>query len=393
MARISTYGLDDSINENDLIAGSDYLGTKNNLPGGTPRYATKNFKLRDLAKYFANGGFKDGDYYNLAQITTNISQNSSTITDNSVAIASVNATITTNTTNISSNANFSLNLASSFGTVNSAGNITAFSESFANLVLDATTSENYASASQLTNLTSTVNTNTTSIAAKPAIFRQDDAPSVTGVANGSIWYDTNDGNRIYVLTSGAWASTHDPRISTNENNITSNVASLALRPKVFKQDDPPTLSGLPANSLWYDTNDNNKLYIFNGTAWVLTDDTRTGLNVTYIATANTNIATNATNITSSASKITELESQFTFSGTDINGVANALSTSISSTATSAAGAVASDLDKLEAVFSQDGNGDVTGITGVLSTAVTTNANAAIANASLASASSVTALIT
>ena len=128
MARQSTYGLDNDINENDLLAGSDYLGTKNNIPGGTPRYATKNFRIRDLSKYFANGGFQDGDFYNLAQITTDVSQNAATITANSTAIASANVNITTNTTNISSNASYALNLASSFGTVDNAGNITAFSE-------------------------------------------------------------------------------------------------------------------------------------------------------------------------------------------------------------------------------------------------------------------------
>ena len=103
MARISTYGLDDDINENDLLSGSNFLGTKNNLPGGTPRYATKNFRIRDLSKYFANGGFQDGDFFNLSEL---------------------NSSINTNATNISSNASFAANLASSFGVADANGNIT-----------------------------------------------------------------------------------------------------------------------------------------------------------------------------------------------------------------------------------------------------------------------------
>jgi len=110
-----------------------------------------------------------------------------------------------------------------------------------------------------------------------------------------------------------------------------------------------------------------------------------------LATMNQTITTNVTDIAAEATKVTELQTQFTYTNGNITGVADALSTSITSTVSTATGAVASDLDKLEAVFTQDSNGDVTGIAGVLSTAVTSSANTAIANASLATASSVTAL--
>lgn len=110
-----------------------------------------------------------------------------------------------------------------------------------------------------------------------------------------------------------------------------------------------------------------------------------------LATMSNSITLNANNLSAEATKITELQSQFVYTNDNITGVADALSSSITSTVSTATGAVASDLDKLEAVFTQDSNGDVTGITGVLSTAVTSNANTAIANASLATAQSVTNL--
>ena len=110
-----------------------------------------------------------------------------------------------------------------------------------------------------------------------------------------------------------------------------------------------------------------------------------------LATMNQSITTNVTDIAAEATKVTELQTQFTYTNGNITGVADALSTSITSTVSTATGAVASDLNKLEAVFTQDSNGDVTGIAGVLSTAVTSSANTAIANASLATASSVTGL--
>lgn len=234
----------------------------------------------------------------------------------------------------------------------------------------------------------------------PTIFRQNAEPTTTGIAAGSLWYDTNDENKLYVLSGGSWTETRDTKINTNTSNISTNtsdiadnVTALSQRSRVFRQDDEPGTTGVPANSLWYDTNDNNKLYVFNGTSWVLTDDSRIGNNVTAISNVEDTAETNSNNISTNAGKITEIESQFTFSGTDITGVADALSTSISNTASSAAGAVASDLDKLEAVFSFDANGDVTGTSGALSTAITTSANAAISNADLASASSVDELET
>ena len=110
-----------------------------------------------------------------------------------------------------------------------------------------------------------------------------------------------------------------------------------------------------------------------------------------LATFDQNITLNTNNISSEATKVTELQTQFTYNGDNITGVADALSTHITSTVSTATSAVASDVDKLEAVFIQDTNKNVTGIQGVLSTAVTSHANSAIATASLASASSVTSL--
>ena len=110
-----------------------------------------------------------------------------------------------------------------------------------------------------------------------------------------------------------------------------------------------------------------------------------------LASFDQNITLNTNNISAETSKVTELQTQFTYNGTNITGVADALSTHISTTVSTATTAVATDLDKLEAVFTQDANKNVTGIQGVLSTAVTSHANSAIATASLASASSVTSL--
>jgi len=591
MARISTYNIDNTINDYDLLAGSNYLGTKNGVPGAPAQYSTRNFKLKDLAEYFATFWLQDGSLYDFSTLSQNITTNAtaitasasditaltstvttqgttlaghttsiatanSSITTNATAItssasditsltstvntqgttlaghttsiATANTNISTNATNVSSNASSVTSLTSnlalkpdvfrqddppavtkpvgsiwydtndnnkvyvlvagspnvwtestdgrivtninSLATANSSistnatnvaaeaakvtelktqftysgDNITGVNgsealntaidtarstaesasatkidtlgakfytnynnatgagtlkEAFANSVFTTTTNTDFAAASDVTSLTSTVTTNKTAQDLIPLVYRQDDAPAITVPIN-SLWYDTNDGNKLYLLKdvsgTNTWTATIDATMATNAGNITTNATTIAGRPKVFRQDAAPGVTE-PVNSVWYDTNADNKPYILvagDPNVWTETADSRVGVVVAGLATANTTIGTHTTTLAAEALLVDELQAQFTYSGTDINGVADALNTSINSASSTAAGAVATDLDKLEAVFTQNsGTGAVEGITGVLSTAVTANANTAITNASLASAADVTELKT
>jgi len=364
MARQSTYGLDDDINENDLLSGSDYLGTKNNLPGGTPRYATKNFRIRDLSKYFANGGFQDGDFYNLAQISTNVA-------GNTTSIASINQTLTTHANDISSGAQYSLNLASSFGVADAAGNITSLSEAFANLVLNVSTSQDYATASQLTTLQATVNNQAASISsnasdiltvtasatqnASDITTAEGNISTVTTTANANAASITTLTNNLATTNSNVTQSATDitnltatvtsnttnitsndtditsvtnsaaanassittltnnlatanTSISQNASNVTSltgtvttNTTTIAGKPETFRQTSAPAVSE-PVGSLWFDTDDGNKAYILvSGSPNVWT-----AIPDSRIAANATSITTANTNITANASDITTL---------------------------------------------------------------------------------------
>ncbi len=95
-------------------------------------------------------------------------------------------------------------------------------------ILNTSASTDYASAAQLTSLTSIVTTNKASQDLLPLIFRQDDAPSISSPLN-SLWYDTNDGNKLYILKdisgTNTWTSTVDARIAANATNISSNVTN------------------------------------------------------------------------------------------------------------------------------------------------------------------------
>ncbi|WP_115746928.1 TipJ family phage tail tip protein [Escherichia coli] len=120
-------------------------------------------------------------------------------------------------------------------------------------------------------------------------FRQNSAPT-TGMTAGDLWFDTDDSNKAYRYNGTVWQATDDTRIAANlaaiqtettartdadtalANQITT-VTAKADRSKTYRQNDAPT-SGMMAGDLWFDTDDNNKAYRYNGSTWDATDDTR-----------------------------------------------------------------------------------------------------------------------
>jgi hypothetical protein len=281
---------------------------------------------------------------NVTQNATNVTNLTSTVNTNTAAITSNDGDITTANTNIAANASSITTLTNNLATAN-----TAISQN----------------ATNATSLTSTVSTNTTNITLKPEVFRQNDAPAVTG-ATGSLWYDTNDSNKLYVLVAGTpkvWTVTDDARIgtavtniSTNTSNITTNASNITTltndlntaeaditqnatnatsltstvstnttnignKPDVFRQDAAPAIT-VPLKSLWYDTDDGNKLYILLPVGdpvvntWTATTDAAIATNATGITTANTNIATNASGITTLTNNLATTNTNVTQNATN-----------------------------------------------------------------------------
>jgi len=404
MARITSYDNDTALHDEDLLTGSNYISVG--------RYNTRNFKLRDLAGYFANFQISDNQLYNFAtisqQVTTNVS-NIETSASYSLNLASqfgtfdslgnlvtlssafANQVLTVTTNARFAESTYAENLASTFGTFDADGNLTSLSEAFANNVITTTASNRFATSSYVTNLgssfgtlasdgsvtiseafadsvitttasdrfatTTSVDTLTSTVEGKPDVFRQDGAPDVTN-AVGSIWYDTDDNNKVYVLISGTpnvWTETSDDRIVTNSQSISSvnqtvTTLSNSLGAEAALIDELQT-------QFTFDTNGG-----ITGTADAL---------ATSITTASSNAAGAV------ATDLDKLETQFTFdSNGDVSGVADALNTSISTASSTAAGAVASDLDKLEAVFTFDSNNNVNGVSGALNTSINTAASTA-----------------
>jgi len=105
----------------------------------------------------------------------------------------------------------------------------------------------------------TIDTALTTAQAKAEVFYTIAEPSETGRSTGDVWVDTNNGNRMYIFdeTQGVgnkWVDASDD----NKN-------------KVWRQADEPIGIGEKTGDLWYDINDDDRTYRYDGNTWVDVD--------------------------------------------------------------------------------------------------------------------------
>jgi predicted nucleic acid-binding Zn-ribbon protein len=133
-----------------------------------------------------------------------------------------------------------------------------------------------------------------------------------------------------ITTNATAISTLDSRVSVNETEIVSQASditalqsSVGTKARTFFQDDAPTATAI--GDIWFDTNDSNKVYRWNGSAWVEARDGAISGNATAITNLTTRVTQTETDITSQASDITSLESDVTSLQTNTSANATAIS--------------------------------------------------------------------
>lgn len=128
---------------------------------------------------------------------------------------------------------------------------------------------------------------------KVTTYYQDAAPSnlVGGViANvlfeGDLWVDTDDGNNLYrwsadtndEVDGGTWVDIQDAGIGTAIGDAATAQAAADGKITSYYQDDEPTATAVDGNGdllypylsegdIWVDTNDNDKVYFYDGSTW------------------------------------------------------------------------------------------------------------------------------
>ncbi len=443
MARISSYNRDELLRAEDQLVISSYEGE--GQYGSI--YITNNITLDELSNYLNNT-------FTIGEVNYNLNSMSSSITTNTNALATANVSITTNANSISATATYAVNLASTFGTFDSSGNLTSLSQSFADSILNTSASTDYASAAQLTSLTSIVNTqggtltqNTSAIATANSgistnatnigssaskvtelesqfTFSGADITGIAGAlstsvsstvtsATGAVASDLDKLEAVFSFDSNGDVDGMTPggslatAVNTSANtaitnaslasaaSVTTLTSNLNLKPDIFRQNDAPSVTEA-VGSIWFDTNDDNKVYVLvsgSPNVWTESTDGRIALNISSLASANTAITTNSTAISSEAAKITELQSQFTYTGNNISGVngSESLNTAIDTARSDAESASAAKVDTLGAKFFTNYN-NATGA-GTLTEAFANDIFTTTTNTDFATSSDVTTLTT
>jgi hypothetical protein len=93
------------------------------------------------------------------------------------------------------------------------------------------------------------------------VYRQTSMP-VSGVL-GDTWFDTDDGNRIYVHNGTTFTDTRD-------TGIAAAMTAANGKNVVFRQDNIPPLTGRVTGDTWFETDQSNRVHVWSGGAWTLT---------------------------------------------------------------------------------------------------------------------------
>lgn len=101
-------------------------------------------------------------------------------------------------------------------------------------------------------------------------FYQSSAPTAEGV--GDIWFDTDDGNKMYRWNGLSWVNSQDTAITTAINDAADAQATADGKVNTYFQASAPTPEAV--GDLWFETDANNALWRWNGSNWVLATDSR-----------------------------------------------------------------------------------------------------------------------
>lgn len=104
---------------------------------------------------------------------------------------------------------------------------------------------------------------------KTKAYYQNDAP--TGTLNeGDIWFDTNDGNKQYFYTGTAWVSVQDTAIAAAAAAASAAQTTADGKNRIYRQTTTPTGGTYVEGDLWFDTDDDNKIYRYTSGSWSTT---------------------------------------------------------------------------------------------------------------------------
>lgn len=157
---------------------------------------------------------------------------------------------------------------------------------------------------------------------KNSTYVQPSEPTGGSYSEGDLWIDTDDGNKLYAYVGTAWVAKQDA-------SIASALASANGKNTIYRQISQPTGGTYATGDTWFDSDDDNKIYRYNGTTWVAVQLGGNGL-----ANINANSITTGT-IDASVITVSNLDAGKITTGTINVGGSIKISTSPSSSGTTA----------------------------------------------------------
>jgi hypothetical protein len=101
---------------------------------------------------------------------------------------------------------------------------------------------------------------------KTKAYYQATAPT-SGMTEGDIWFDTDDGNKQYYYNGTAWVSVQDTAIAAAQSAATAAQTTADGKNKIYRQTTMPTTGPFSEGDLWFDTDDDNRFYRYTGGAF------------------------------------------------------------------------------------------------------------------------------
>jgi len=101
---------------------------------------------------------------------------------------------------------------------------------------------------------------------KTKAYYQTTAPT-TGMTEGDIWFDTDDGNKQYYYTGTAWVSVQDTAIAAAQSAATAAQTTADGKNKIYRQGTTP-VGTFTVGDLWFNTSNDNSISRWDGSSWV-----------------------------------------------------------------------------------------------------------------------------
>ena len=84
---------------------------------------------------------------------------------------------------------------------------------------------------------------------------------------GDLWFDTDDGYKQYYYNGTTWVSVQDTAIAAAQSAATAAQTTADGKNRVYRQTTQPTTGPFAEGDLWFDTDDDNKIYRYTSGSW------------------------------------------------------------------------------------------------------------------------------